>query len=627
MCGIAGILSLNTTLSSQIIKDMTDALAHRGPDAEGVYESPNQQCFLGHRRLSIIDLSSGANQPMASSCGKYTIVFNGEIYNFEEIKTDLLAEKSIQFKTHSDTEVLLEAFVHWGVEFTERLNGMFAVAIYHNVKNQLFLFRDRMGIKPLFYYWNEGVFAFGSELKALTPLTNYLKKFTINKKGITSFLRLGYVAEPETIYNEVKKLPSGYFAKVDDNGLALKTYWQLEKEVLPSTLKDKNEAKKELNNLLRDSIQLRMKSDVPFGVFLSGGIDSSTVAGIAQDLNSSPINTFSIGFKEAGFNESEYAKDIAKHIGSNHHEFIVSYADARSLIGNLQSMYDEPFADASAIPTYLVSKLAKEKVKMVLTGDGGDEQFMGYGMYTWAKRIHNPLLELSRKQIKFLLNLSPVNRYKRVAEMFNYTKKTDIKSHVFSVDQYLFSERELNNVISPQFNTTLEFSPSVFSRNLSYKEEQAFFDLKYYLKDDLLTKVDRASMKASLEARTPLLDHRIVSFSLNLDEKLKIKENETKYLLKQVLYDYIPKHLFDRPKWGFGIPLRYWLSGDLRHLLDEYINEERLSNCPFIQAKEVMKIKKQYLKGADYLYMKLWTIMMLIQWFDHHKQYLINYND
>lgn len=621
MCGIAGLFSINEPLERKWIEKMTAQIAHRGPDAQGLFTSENKLCTLGHRRLSILDLSDAANQPMHSSCGTYTIIFNGEVYNFESLKKELLQEFNISFQTSSDTEVLLEAFIHWGEAFVEKLNGMFAIAIYYSKTNQLFLFRDRLGIKPIFYYWKDGVFAFASELKSITALHELTRKFTLNNQAIHYYLRLGYIPEPHTIYKEVSKFPAAAQARVDESGVVFQKYWSLETQITKATISDEATAKVQLHELLRESIRKRLKSDVPFGVFLSGGIDSSTVAAIAQQIHDQPIQTFSIAFNEAKYNESAYAKSVAEHIGTNHHEFTVSHKDAQSLIPELSKMYDEPFADASAIPTLLVSKLAREKVKMVLTGDGGDEQFLGYGMYQWAKRLQQPLFRTFRLPLHLALKNAPSPRLKRIAEVLDYASLKTLKSHIFSSEQYFFTEKDIPSLFLSSDIFPLEFETKNKKREFSALEEQALFDLNYYLKDDLLVKVDRASMLASLEARVPLLDHEIVSFSLNLDESLKVNGRETKYLLKEVLYEYVPRQLFDRPKWGFGLPIRYWLSNELKWMLEEAITEENLKALQ-LNSAFVLNIKKRFLAGEDQLYNKLWLIMMLVQWHHTHKKFL-----
>tara|TARA_Y100000385_G_scaffold231855_1_gene244082 strand:- start:603 stop:1775 length:1173 start_codon:yes stop_codon:yes gene_type:complete len=379
---------------------------------------------------------------------------------------------------------------------------------------------------------------------------------------------------------------------------------------------DEKQAKKKLKDLIESSVNYRMISDVPFGTFLSGGIDSSTVTAVAQSMSEKPVNTFSIGFKEAEFNEAKHAAKIAKHLKTNHHEFMVSYNEAIEHFDQIIQTYDEPFADSSSIPTMLVSRLAKKHVTMTLSGDGGDEQFMGYGFYTWAKRLNNPLLDFAKKPINFALSKSGKNRNKRAALMFDYDKNTHIPSHIFSVDQYYFSAAELTGILRLDYLKAFGFEQSELERELSVSEKQALFDVKHYLKDNLLVKVDRAAMRYSLETRVPLLDHRIVELTLNLDEKLKQKNGDSKYLLKQVLYDYLPKEYFNRPKWGFGVPIKMWLQKELKYLVDNYLDEKILKKYGMFDVKKVKEIQHRYFAGEDYLFNKLWLIIILNQWLE-----------
>lgn len=616
MCAITGIYTLKQQANTTWVQAMNNSLAHRGPDADGLAKSTSGYCILGHRRLSIIDLSTGANQPMQSACGKYTMVFNGEVYNFNAIKKDIEKYRKIEWKTNSDSEVILEAFATWGKQFVYKLNGMFAVAIFDNENEVLWLFRDRIGIKPIYYFWDKEHFVFASELKAINQLKEQLGGFSINRQAVGAFLRLGYIPTPHTIYNEVKKMPSGSFMAVTQDGLNTETYWDIRKKVAPKTNQNEQEAKTELKKLIQNSVSQRLISDVPFGTFLSGGIDSSTVTAVAQSVSSKPINTFSIAFEEAKYNEAKYASQVAKHLKTNHHELMVSYTDALAQFDRMLTAYDEPFADSSAIPTMLVSKLAKEKVTMTLSGDGGDEQFLGYGMYTWANRLNKPLVHTLRKPIAWALDKSN-NRYKRASALFRYTKQEELPAHIFSVEQYLFSAQELNTILQKEYQhpLNLDLNPKL-NRKLSVAENQAFFDLRYYLQDDLLVKVDRASMQFSLETRVPLLDHNIIEFSLNLDESLKQKNKTSKYLLKEVLYDYVPKKLFERPKWGFSIPLRQWLKNELSYLRKQYLSKEILEKWQIFDVAKVLELEQRFLNGEDFLYNKLWLIIVLNSWLE-----------
>jgi len=591
---------------------MTTCLKHRGPDADGFFH--NGHTGLGHRRLSIIDLSTGANQPMYSADGRYIIIFNGEVYNFQEIAKEL----KVSLKTHGDTEVILEAYAQWGPSFVNKLNGMFALAIYDTQNNTLFICRDRLGIKPIYYYHQDGLFAFASELKALTGLPELSGKFTVDYNSVKEFLYLGYLPTPNSIYAEVKKFPQGYTGMLDGkSNLTLTPYWVLSEKVTGNVITDEAEAKKQLNELVNSAVKYRMIADVPFGTFLSGGVDSSLVTAVAQRNSSVPVNTFSIGFKESSFNEAEHARKVATHLGTHHHEFMVSYQEAIDLFEDIIDVYDEPFADSSSVPTMLVSKLARQHVTMTLSGDGGDETYLGYGFYNWAERLSNPVVNALRGSIATALSFGD-NRKQRAALMFKYPDKARLKSHIFSQEQYYFSENDFAQYLTPALNgksrIRLEEDNHVTARKLSPAEEQAVFDMRYYLPDDLLVKVDRASMKYSLESRVPLLDYRLVEFALNVHPSLKMKDGNLKYLLKQVLYDYVPKELFDRPKWGFGMPINQWLKKELRHLIDQYTHPDLIREAGLMQPEAVKTLVAQYLSGKDYLYNRVWLTIILHRW-------------
>lgn len=614
MCGITGIFTFSKQLNPAWIKQMTDVIAHRGPNSDGFFVSENKKLALGHRRLSVIDLSDSANQPFYSLCKNFVMVFNGEVYNYKE-----LAQKhNIKTKTSSDTEVVLELFVKLGKNFVSELNGMFAFAIYNIKEEKLLLFRDRIGIKPLYFYWNNEDFLFASELKSLQKISKDFP-LSVNKKAISSFLRLAYIPEPLSIYKEVRKFPSASIMSITSKGYKIEKYWKLESSIdKKNQLNDEKQAKNELKDLLESSVKYRLMSDVPFGTFLSGGIDSSTVTAIAQKVNSKPINTFSIGFKESSYNEAVYAKKIASHLATNHHEFIISYSEAIEQFDKIISAYDEPFADSSSIPTMLVSKLAKQYVTMTLSGDGGDEQFLGYGMYNWAKRLQNPFVKSFGKPLRFIFSKSN-NRHKRASTLFGHHDEKTLPSHIFSVEQMFFTEPELDDVLKNENSSKLELNETQgFKFGLDAQENQALFDINNYLKDDLLVKVDRASMQYGLETRVPLLDHRILEFSINLAPELKIKNGVSKYLLKEVLYDYIPKEFFDRPKWGFSIPIRFWLQKELKHLPEKYLSKEILEKHDIFDVEKVKEIERRYFAGEDYLFNKIWTIIMLNQWLEKH---------
>jgi asparagine synthase (glutamine-hydrolysing) len=621
MCGIAGYYSFNNKFSESELHDMTNAIAHRGPDAFGYYK--DSTIGLGHRRLSIIDLSDNANQPMHSSDGRYVMVYNGEVYNYREISAELRQKIKIDFRTSSDSEVILEAYALYGVDFVQKLNGMFAIAIYDKVKKELFVCRDRIGIKPFYYFWDGENFAFASELKALTKLTSI--PLEINKNSIYQFLHLGFVPAPQSIYKSIKKLESGTWMKISKKNCESHKYWSVNKQVSEKIISFEKEALVKLSDLLMSSVQYQIKSDVPFGVFLSGGIDSSLITANAVNISGVKVNTFSIGFEENRFNESIYAKAVANYLGTNHHEFIVSYKDAIDLIEPIFDTYSEPFADSSAIPTMLVSKLAKKHVTVTLSGEGGDELFLGYGAYKWAQRLNQPLVKAFRHPISSILSNSKT-RFSRHADYFKYPNNLLQYSHTLSQEQYYFSLSDLDQLLTEEFSSAngsknaeslnnFGIEINHLSRNLNPMEKQAIFDLNFYLQDDLLAKVDRASMHFSLETRVPYLDHRIIEFSLNLSPDLKYKNGVTKYLLKEILYQYVPAKFFDRPKQGFAIPLEKWLKKELLFLIEDFLSEKVIKRFNYVDYSYVKQLKEDFLKNnQSYLYNRLWLLIVLHKW-------------
>lgn len=609
MCGISGYVS--SLLKTVDLELMTNRIAHRGPDAAGHWYSPvladGRVVGLGHRRLSILDLSSGANQPFWSADGRYVMVFNGEVYNYMDLAK---AEGLSNLRTTSDTEVILELFAQYGVSVFERFNGMFALAIWDTEQHTLTFARDRMGKKPLYLYQQGKEWGFSSELKSLKAVYPNL---TINNGALPTFLHYGYLPKTITFYKEVTRLLPGHYMvlKLDSSESAQQApFWEAAKQFkTPQGRRHFNAAKASLNNLMEKSVAYRMIADVPLGTFLSGGTDSSLVTAVAQHLSDRPIQTFSIGFKEAKYNESEHAAKVAKYLKTNHHEFILSTQDAQEQVVKLTGIYDEPFGDSSAIPTLLVSRMAREHVTVALSGDGGDELFMGYGMYNWAKRLDSPLVRAFRYPIAMALRMGS-NRHKRAAELFRYPSLVHLQSHIFSQEQYLYAESEINQLL---VKPSAVFQPEAYtgSHHLSAAEAQAFFDLTHYLPDDLLVKVDRASMQHSLEVRCPLLDADLVSFALNVPEEFKVSnKGTTKHILKEVMYDYLPKELMARPKWGFSIPLGDWLKTDLQFLIQDYLNKEVIERVGAVHYNKVQQYIKRFLGGEDYLYNRIWHLIV-----------------
>lgn len=620
MCGITGFLSAN--YNRDHLQAITDSVKHRGPDAEGYYFASAGGCNigLGHRRLSIIDLSAAGNQPMYSHCGRYVMVYNGEVYNYDEIRAQRFSAHP--WRSSSDSEVILEAFAKYGAECFSWLNGMFAVAIWDMQEHILTVARDHIGIKPFFYYHTPAGFIFASELKAIRKAEPLLP---VNRAVIPSFLHLGYIPHPYSIFDKVYKLSAGSFAAIscNDDGRVSFTetsFWKIQDKITTAVLTDEATAKKELDTLLTDAVAKQLVSDVPIGTFLSGGTDSSIVTALATKVAANKINTYSIAVTDGKINEAPYAAAVAKHLGTNHHELAISQTEMLEMVPAFMQVYDEPFTDSSAFPTMLVSKLARQHVTVTLSGDGGDELFGGYGTYLWANRLQNPVLKLAAPFIyagSKLLN----SRYQRAGMLFEKHPAAHFKSHVFSQSQYFFSEKELSQLLLNPLVDLSAINYDFTGRKLNALEQMSLWDIENYLKDDLLVKVDRASMQYSLETRVPLLDYRVVEFALNLSSALKISSDGTmKHLLKEVLYDYVPKPLLDRPKWGFSIPLVKWLKTDLKWMIDKYCSKEMIEQAGIVQYKKVKEMTDRYLGGkADYLYNRIWTLIVL-HWFFYEQQ-------
>jgi asparagine synthase (glutamine-hydrolysing) len=619
MCGIAVVISKNAG-RTQDIEPMIVQLRHRGPDAQSAWLSDDGKVALGHTRLSVIDLSETANQPMVSPDGRYIIVFNGEIYNFKTIRKEIeTTHPQVKFKTTSDTEVILQAYALWGEQMVSRLGGMFALAIWDTETKTMFVCRDRVGKKPLFYYQDDHYLIFASELKSLLkhPVVNPAKR-QIDIGAVHQFLHLGYIPEPRTIFSSIKKFPAGFSGTVNSNlAMEFKSYWSIEEQLHPQSSGDDASVKQNLKNILTEAVQQRLISDVPLGTFLSGGTDSSLITALASKSSTGPLKTFSIGFAESKFDESDYARRVASHLGTDHHAYTLSKQEAVGILETYIKHFDEPFADTSAIPTMLVSRLARKEVTVALTGDGGDELFQGYGAYDWAERLHNPFVRLVQTPLAFGLRNFGNSRLKRISHMLEKVDKTRIRSHIFSQEQYFFSDRELkeNLICRPASYASFIYNdPQLENVKLTAREQQAIFDLKFYLKDDLLVKVDRASMFHALECRCPLLDHNVVEFALNLPLSFKVRGNVHKWILKEILGDYLPAELIHRPKWGFSIPLVKWLRNQLRYLIDDYLDKPGIEAAGLVQYDYVKALKEDFLNGNDYLYNRLWTLIVIHKW-------------
>ena len=643
MCGIAGFLrwsQLNTHDKAVTLR-MAEILKHRGPDKQEIWLDPEAGVALAHTRLAIIDLSPAGNQPMLSASGRFVIVFNGEIYNFREIREELEAKGlAPAWRGHSDTEVLLAAIEAWGTEQTlKKLVGMFAFALWDKKERILYLARDRMGEKPLYYGWQGNTFLFASELKALVAHPDF--RAVISRDALALYLRFNYVPTPYTIYEGIFKLPPGHWLKLKAGEREeVRPYWRLEEVVAKAKAEPfkgaLEEAVEHLEALITRAVRGQMVADVPLGAFLSGGIDSSTVVALMQKVSSQPIKTFSIGFYEDEFDEAPYARKIAEHLGTAHTELYVTPKEALEVIPKISEIYDEPFADSSQIPTYLLSKLTREHVTVSLSGDGGDELFGGYNRYfigtrLWKTlgRIPKVLRRLTRDVIYALspgtwdLIFSPLNwigpirrvtkgragdRLYKIAELFEWSDLSGLYRYLIShwrrPEEVVIGASELN-----------EAWPHTLP-GLSDAEQMMYVDQRTYLPDDILVKVDRASMAVSLETRIPFLDHRLVEFVWRLPVDWKIRNGKGKWILRQVLYRHVPKELVERPKHGFGVPLEDWLRGPLKDWAEALLDEARLKREGFFEPEPIRRMWKEHLEGRRAWHYYLWDILMFQAWLE-----------
>ncbi|MHB1183332.1 MAG: asparagine synthase (glutamine-hydrolyzing) [Desulfobulbia bacterium] len=633
MCGIAGWLG--DKIDAHTCTEMLARLAHRGPDGEGEWRADG--VWLGHRRLAVLDLSSEGRQPMLSPSRRYALTYNGEVYNYLELRVEL-ERNGVHFRGHSDTEVVLAACELWGVEkAVTRLEGMFAFALYDVVDHVLWLARDPMGIKPLYYANTGSEFAFASELTALQPLP-WLDD-TIDADALYAYFRYLTVPSPASILRGARKLPSGTLLRWDGCILETRRFW----DVQPRTLRASSatlsfeEATDELEKRLRHSVRWHMQSDVPYGAFLSGGVDSSVVAALMQAESSRPIKTFTVGFSERTQDESPYARAVAAHLGTEHHELILNADDVPALVPEVASHYDEPFADGSSIPTFLVSRFARQHVTVCLSGDGGDELFAGYPRYFWAGRVErwrNRLTAPGAYMASRLLQGLPDVFWNRVMNSLTgkrYAGTEGLAPRIKRFARYLGCAREQAYplTMSAWPNPEILLGVGDFGKlgadaasypNLSWAEEMMLTDQENYLQDDILAKVDRASMAVSLEARVPLLIHSLVEWSWDISLSYKVKENgdQGKRILREVLYRHVPRELIERPKQGFGMPMAVWLRGPLRDWAEALLTSAELESAG-LNAKVVQSVWKAHLAGENRL-SQVWTVLMYRQWQETWKQ-------
>jgi asparagine synthase (glutamine-hydrolysing) len=641
VCGICGFVEPSSRWRPDaitgIIRAMADSLAHRGPDGDGVWIDEEAGIAFGHRRLAIVDLSPLGRQPMESSDGRLVLTYNGEIYNHLELRAEL-ESAGVRLRGHSDTEVLVEACALWGVgRVVKRLIGIFALALWNRAERRLVLVRDQIGVKPL--YWGElggdfgGGLMFASELKALRAYPGWNPE--PDRDAMASYFRFNYVPEPHSIYRGVKKLPPGSMLTWEPGGgpVRIDRYWNM-RDFARATPRERDavEAVEELDGLLRDAVGRQMMADVPLGAFLSGGIDSSTVVALMQAQSGRPVRSFSIGFHEEGYNEAIHAATVAKHLGTDHTELYVAQDHVRDVIPALPDMFDEPFADSSQIPTYLVSEMTRRHVTVALSGDGGDELFAGYHRYFWADAARRRLSALpsgarkagsaffggvSERAWDRLFGLVPPgfrpdragDRMHKLGAMLGQSGDGELYRGLLS--QWDDPEGLVAGSVEPR---GILWDESVASDIPDFIRRMQFQDAVTYLPEDILTKVDRASMAVALEARVPLLDHRVVEFAWGLPRSMKIRDGKGKWLLRQVLYRYVPAELVERPKMGFSVPVGAWLRGPLRDWAEDLLDERLMREAGLLNPAPVRRRWAEHQEGRRDWSESLWGVLMFQAW-------------
>lgn len=645
MCGICGFISKKRITEEQL-RIMNDTMYHRGPDDSGVeiYDGSNGYSIgFAQRRLSIMDLSPLGHQPMHSENGRISVVYNGEIYNYRELKEEL---SDYEFKSTCDTEAIIAAYLKWGIDMVNHIHGMFAIALYDRETSDIYLIRDRIGKKPLFYWFDGENLVFASELKPIMKCPGF--KPEIRKQVISRYLLQQYITAPDTIFTDVYKLEAGSYIKFSEGKITKKKYWDIKevyKEMSKNPVRSYAEAKEGLKERLKKSVASRMIADVPLGTFLSGGYDSSLITAIAQEHSDRPVKTFCIGFDVPRYNEAEYAKEIAKHLGTDHTELYISEKEMFELVSSIPQYYDEPFADNSEIPSMLVSKLAKQDVTVALSGDGGDEFFCGYNIYDNVRTAQ--LLDIPGAMVHSLSGIKSGDgtlldkmpfRVKVVANNRDPETKTQLVSegYIRASHAFITGNEEMDVPISAAQYLSTDYNLESNSLPVLYPVESLYgvkdfqirrmlLDMDTYLPEDILVKMDRASMKYSLEARCPIMDTDVMEYSFRIPHRFKYHKGDKKHILKDIAYDYIPKELLERPKTGFGVPMDEWLRGPLREQLLDYSSTSFLRKQDIFDVDYVSKFINDYVvkgdggpaTGANYSKIA-WSFYIFQQWYNFH---------
>ena len=630
MCGISGFIDWGKQTQLSVLQEMNSTLYHRGPDSgeEELYELEGANVGFGHKRLAIIDVSENGRQPMHYK--HFVITYNGEVYNFHEIKLKL-EKLGHSFKGHSDTEVIIHAYEEWGENCLEHFIGMFAFVILNKESKTLFAARDRAGIKPFFYYLENDLLLFGSELKVFHKHSGFKKK--INLQAVSSFMQYGNVPSNQCIFENTHKLMPGHFLMIDlkSKSISTKKYWSVydaynrEKIVLPF-----EEAKKETEKIIQSACDYRMVSDVPVGVFLSGGYDSACVTALLQKDRTEKLKTFTIGVPDIGLNEAPYAKDVAKHLGTDHTEVYCTEKEALDLIPDLPYYYDEPFADSSALPTTLVCQLARKDVTVALSADAGDEIFAGYNRYDYLMRYGKKMQQIPsifRNVTAGLMDVIPSNSLPILRDKYNFHNRYEKLKNILkdpSSERIMlslseqFTDNQLKDLLNFEISkTTTAYTSKELSKEfyspLSY---MMAIDYQTYLVDDILQKVDRAAMTVSLEGREPFLDHRVIEWAATLPNEYKYRNGDKKHIVKEIVHQYIPKEMMDRPKMGFAIPIANWMTNDLRDYVESFINQKNIEDQGIFNWNYVNKIKTDFFNGKKEYDVKMWYLLMFQTWYD-----------